>query len=65
MARLLAGNSLPLQRWHWQGTADQFTSFSATQNRQLGVYAEDSITLFDNLHILVDILVGGCYDQAD
>jgi iron complex outermembrane recepter protein len=45
----------------WQGTADQFTSFSAFQVRQLGVYAQDSITLFDNLHILV----GGRYDLAD
>ena len=45
----------------WQGTADQFTSFSASQNRQLGVYAQDSITLFDKLHILV----GGRYDLAD
>jgi len=45
----------------WQGTADQFTTFGAFQNRQLGVYAQDSITLFDNLHILI----GGRYDLTD
>ncbi|QBR71368.1 TonB-dependent siderophore receptor [Beijerinckiaceae bacterium] len=45
----------------WQGTADQFTSFSSLARKDLGVYAQDSITLFDNLHILL----GARCDLAD
>ncbi|WGJ15719.1 TonB-dependent siderophore receptor [Methylocapsa sp. D3K7] len=44
----------------WSGTSG-FRSFSSNQQRDLGIYAQDSITLFDNLHILV----GGRYDLAD
>ncbi|MGH7888743.1 MAG: TonB-dependent siderophore receptor, partial [Candidatus Binatia bacterium] len=44
----------------WQGTAD-FTSFSSRNEKDLGVYAQDSITLFDKLHVLI----GGRYDLAD
>jgi len=45
----------------WQDTENVFGGFSASQVRQLGVYAQDSITLFDNLHILA----GARYDLAD
>lgn len=44
----------------WQGTAD-FASFSSFQRRDLGVYAQDSITPFEGLHILL----GARYDLAD
>ncbi|WP_051335439.1 TonB-dependent siderophore receptor [Methylocapsa acidiphila] len=44
----------------WTNTAG-FTMFSCSQQRDLGVYGQDSITLFDNLHILI----GGRYDLAD
>jgi iron complex outermembrane receptor protein len=44
----------------WSGTAG-FTSFSTNQQRDLGIYAQDSITLFDKLHVLL----GGRYDLAD
>ncbi|SFK69446.1 TonB-dependent siderophore receptor [Methylocapsa palsarum] len=45
----------------WQRSADNFTEFASNANKDLGVYAQDSITLFDNLHILL----GGRYDLAD
>lgn len=44
----------------WTNTAG-FTSFSVNQQRDLGIYGQDSITLFDILHILI----GGRYDLAD
>lgn len=45
----------------WNGTANGFSQFSANENRDLGLYVQDSITLFDNLHVLL----GGRYDLAD
>ena len=44
----------------WSGTAG-FSDFASNQQRDLGIYAQDSITLFDNLHVLL----GGRYDLAD
>ena len=44
----------------WAGTAG-FNSFSINQQRDLGIYAQDFITLFDNFHVLL----GGRYDLAD
>ncbi len=44
----------------WNGNAD-FTGFSAVQERDLGIYVQDSITLFENLHVLL----GGRYDLSD
>lgn len=44
----------------WGGGAD-FTSFSSHAEKDLGIYAQDLITLFDSLHILL----GARYDLAD
>jgi iron complex outermembrane receptor protein len=44
----------------WQGTAD-FQSFGYTARKDLGVYAQDSITPFEGLHLLL----GARYDLAD
>lgn len=44
----------------WQGTAD-FASFDSVARKDLGIYAQDSLTLFDNLHFLM----GARYDLAD
>lgn len=44
----------------WQQTAD-YQSFSSLARKDLGVYAQDSITLFENLHVLL----GARYDLAD
>jgi iron complex outermembrane receptor protein len=46
----------------WSGTADGFSQFSSNENRGLGIYAQDSISLFDDtLHVLL----GARYDLAD
>lgn len=44
----------------WSGTSE-YSYFSSYQRKDLGVYAQDSITLFDNLRVLL----GGRYDLAD
>ena len=44
----------------WSGTAG-FSNFASNQQRDLGIYAQDSITLFDNLHVLLGVR----YDLAD
>lgn len=48
----------------WNGTASQtggFTSFQSNAQKDLGMYAQDLITLFDRLHILLGVR----YDLAD
>ena len=46
----------------WSRSANGWTSFSSNQQKDLGVYAQDLISLFDDR---LRVLLGGRYDLAD